>query len=127
MPATRLITAWGETKSLTAWTNDRRAVVGITTICRRLTEGWQPEDAIASLRQPPKGRVPPRFIPERHPRKRPRVCLDPWQVSFIHANAKRLTVEEICERIHAAARTVVTYCAEQNLHPPTVSKHTQKH
>jgi hypothetical protein len=110
MPASRLITAWGETKSITEWINDRRAVVGYSAIYRRLNEGWPAEDAIATPRQQPGRRVRSRFTSTSKSSERPRVCLTPWQVSFIDGHADRLTVEEICERLYVSPRVVIQYC-----------------
>jgi len=52
-PPRRLLTAFGETKGLTAWGKDPRCSVRDLTIARRLDKGWATEDAIA---QPPANR-----------------------------------------------------------------------
>lgn len=50
-PARRLLTAFGETKSLTAWERDPRASVTITGMSFRLARGWTTEDAISAPRR----------------------------------------------------------------------------
>lgn len=47
MPAQRIITAFGETKSLDAWLLDKRCVVKRTTLHKRLHNGMEAEKAIA--------------------------------------------------------------------------------
>lgn len=48
-PQTRcLLTAWGETKSLTAWADDPRAGAERHTIQRRLEDGMSPEEAVGT-------------------------------------------------------------------------------
>ncbi len=41
------IVAWGEMKSASAWSRDKRARVSDKTISARIADGWKPEDAIA--------------------------------------------------------------------------------
>lgn len=43
------ITAFGETKSMLAWTKDNRCVVNYTTLIYRIKNGWNPEDAVSFL------------------------------------------------------------------------------
>lgn len=42
----RLIAAFGETKPLIEWAEDRRCTVGRSGLSSRLNKGWNPEDAI---------------------------------------------------------------------------------
>ena len=46
------LTAFGETKTLSAWAEDVRAVVNVGNIARRLKEGMSPEDAITLVPRP---------------------------------------------------------------------------
>ena len=43
----RPVTAWGETKSLRAWSLDERAGASYSVIQKRMEEGWDPERAIS--------------------------------------------------------------------------------
>lgn len=45
-PAPRLLTAFGETKHLSAWVHDDRCVVELTTLHFRLNKGWELERAL---------------------------------------------------------------------------------
>ena len=45
---TRMVTAFGETKPLPSWIEDSRCDVSYSTLHARLTNGWDPELAIAS-------------------------------------------------------------------------------
>jgi hypothetical protein len=47
------ITAFGETKGPTAWSRDRRCRVSLSTVCRRLRDGWDAESAIATAPEKP--------------------------------------------------------------------------
>lgn len=47
----RLLTGFGETKSLTAWTRDSRCSVSVTVLHHRLKSGWPVERAIATPQQ----------------------------------------------------------------------------
>jgi hypothetical protein len=47
-PTTRFVAAFGETKGITVWSRDRRCRVTLTTLCRRLQSGLDPEAAIAT-------------------------------------------------------------------------------
>ena len=51
--AVRLITAFGETKGLEAWSRDPRAEVNASTISKRLARGMTTEEAIATPRAHP--------------------------------------------------------------------------
>ena len=42
------LTAWAETKSVNAWSTDRRALVSDKIIKRRIDAGWIPEAAIST-------------------------------------------------------------------------------
>jgi hypothetical protein len=42
------ITAWGETKTRSAWLEDARCVVGLGTLRHRLAHGWSPEGALST-------------------------------------------------------------------------------
>jgi hypothetical protein len=44
----RLVTAFGETKSVSAWAEDSRCRARYFTLCRRLQSGWNPEAAIST-------------------------------------------------------------------------------
>lgn len=46
----RLVTAFGETKNVTQWSEDARCVVPKHTVYSRLNLGWQPEVAITTSR-----------------------------------------------------------------------------
>ncbi len=47
----RPVTAFGETKSMNAWTRDRRCKVTVPTISARLARGWTAEQAISGERE----------------------------------------------------------------------------
>jgi hypothetical protein len=49
---TRWITAWGETKPLSAWGEDERCQVSYVAVSRRLGNGWRPEAAMSSPPRP---------------------------------------------------------------------------
>lgn len=51
----RPVEAWGETKSLRAWSLDERAGASYATILRRLEEGWEAERAISEAFDAPDG------------------------------------------------------------------------
>lgn len=42
----RMVTAWGESKSVLEWLNDSRCTATMTTLPRRLAQGWSSEKAI---------------------------------------------------------------------------------
>ena len=44
----RLLTAWGETKSVSAWLDDDRCAVQRGTLYKRLQAGWAHEDALGN-------------------------------------------------------------------------------
>ena len=48
MSTNRRITAFGETKCMSSWAQDRRCVVSYTTLRSRLRRGWGAEKAIAT-------------------------------------------------------------------------------
>ncbi|NDB59898.1 hypothetical protein EB001_15840, partial [bacterium] len=43
------ITAFGETKTLAQWSEDKRCMVAVRTLWKRLSAGWEPEEAISKL------------------------------------------------------------------------------
>lgn len=45
------IYAWGERKSASAWSRDKRACVSDKTITARINDGWEPEAAISTPRR----------------------------------------------------------------------------
>lgn len=47
-PAPSLLSAFGETRHLSAWVRDVRCQVQLTTLCFRLKAGWDPERAIST-------------------------------------------------------------------------------
>lgn len=56
IPKMRKITAFGETKSVLAWSKDARCKVSRKGLERRLDAGWPAERAISAIRQSPPGR-----------------------------------------------------------------------
>lgn len=43
---TKILTAWGESKTLSEWIRDSRCIVKRSTLTNRIKEGWQLEDAL---------------------------------------------------------------------------------
>ena len=52
---TRFVTAWGETKALSAWDEDERCKAPYPTVWVRISKGWDPERALST---PPARRGP---------------------------------------------------------------------
>ena len=75
----RLVTAWGETKTLLEWVDDQRCRVAFSTLQKRLRT-MSPEDAISrpsSLRSVPnrRGCSCDSMLADPHVRSRIRACL----------------------------------------------------
>lgn len=51
----RLITAFGETKCMSAWGSDQRCKIKTTALQHRLNTGWGPEEAITALHYAKRG------------------------------------------------------------------------
>lgn len=48
---TRYLTAFGETKSMSDWAEDKRCVVAYTSLAQRINRGWSEEDAISKKKR----------------------------------------------------------------------------
>lgn len=62
MPPRWTVTAFGETKGPTQWSRDRRCSVTLTSLLKRLRDGWAPEAAIATPPQRDAARPPRRLV-----------------------------------------------------------------
>lgn len=47
------VEAFGETKAMSAWAEDKRCMVSYTTLRKRLRDGWAAEAAISTVKQTP--------------------------------------------------------------------------
>lgn len=72
------LTAFGETKPLLHWSNDSRCVVGRTTLYKRVSLGWEHEEAL--ITPPSPGQIPG----EDHPFSK----LNPEDIKTIFAISK---------------------------------------
>lgn len=55
------ITAFGETKTLAQWSEDKRCKIAVRTLWKRLSLGWDPEEAISS----PAGQAGRKYKPKK--------------------------------------------------------------
>jgi hypothetical protein len=61
----KLLTAWGESKSISQWAEDPRATVSVRVIYTRLYAGYTPEEAISRPKQSCRTRPRPATQPRR--------------------------------------------------------------
>lgn len=85
-----LITAWGETKNVSAWSRDPRCAVQQATIRQRIKKGWNPETAISA---PPNTQTRP-------PRPKAEYCINghPQNSETTRINSRNERVCLICAR-----------------------------